>query len=152
MPQALGKCPEIAYNCRAWPWLLPLDRREFEIAVLAMQEHSPAPCAAIVLVDDCGIASLNKRYLGCDGPTNILTFPDEEFGGALFLSLDACAREARIFGQDRRAYFLRLLAHGFGHLPGFEHGPEHAAIESECLEAAGRALSGINGGSLDERG
>ncbi|NLV97803.1 MAG: rRNA maturation RNase YbeY [Desulfovibrionales bacterium] len=78
------------------------------------------------LVSDKVMAALNQAITGCLGPTNILSFPGEESGwlGDLVLSVDTLARETFLYNQDLHQYTIRLLAHGFLHLLGHDHGPE----------------------------
>ncbi|WP_338667277.1 rRNA maturation RNase YbeY [Pseudodesulfovibrio methanolicus] len=116
------------------------------------------------LVDDREIARLNREFLGCTGPTNILSFPahdsedpgkdgsgevgepgDQTFLGELALSVDALARETDLYGQAPLEHLARLLAHGLLHLAGFDHGEvmfdmTDAAVDrvlDEYAEAAG---------------
>jgi probable rRNA maturation factor len=114
------------------------------------------------LVDDREIARLNREFLGCTGPTNILSFPawnaDEAedcdgpsdgeddaggtFLGELALSVDALARETDLYGQAPLEHLARLLAHGLLHLAGFDHGEvmfdmTDAAVDRVLLEYAG---------------
>lgn len=58
--------------------------------------------------------------------------------GSLALSVDALARESFLYGQPPASYCVRLLAHGFAHLLGFEHG---AAMEELCQRLEQAALS-----------
>jgi probable rRNA maturation factor len=81
---------------------------------------------SLTLLDDAAMAVMNLRYLGGDGPTNILSFPEadpEATGclGALYLSVDTLAREAFLYGQDPAEHQARLLAHGILHLAGYDH-------------------------------
>ncbi len=100
------------------------------------------------LVDDGEIARLNKEFLGCTGPTNVLSFPaenesDEESSlGSLALSVDALSREADLYGQPPVAHLARLLTHGILHLAGYDHGDEmydltDAAVDRVLLEFQG---------------
>ena len=77
------------------------------------------------LVDDREMTELNGSFMGCLGPTNILSFPGGEgdWLGDLVLSVDTLARETRLYNQDPREYTVRLLAHGLLHLMGHDHGP-----------------------------
>lgn len=116
------------------------------------------------LVNDAGIAKLNADYLGCTGPTNVLSFPFEEadeagegedgedaderfeeddaeegpYLGEIALSVDTLAREAFLYGQPPREHLVRLLAHAALHLAGFDHGP----VMDEMTEAALDRLAG----------
>lgn len=87
----------------------------------------------IRITDDAEIATLNQRFLGCTGPTNVLSFPvqDEDhdihgFLGSIILSADTLLRECRLYGQREYEHLLRLLTHAILHLTGMEHG---AAME-----------------------
>ena len=99
------------------------------------QYGSDAGKTRIFLVDDGQIAILNKRFLNCNGPTNVLSFPAK--GGdeaVLFISMDSLRRESLLYGQNAREYFIRLLAHGLCHLAGLDHGPEMDDLQAR-LEA-----------------
>jgi len=78
------------------------------------------------IVDDREMADLNAKYMGCLGPTNVLSFPGGEgdWLGDLVLSAETLAREAWLYNQDVHEYTVRLLAHGLLHLMGHDHGPE----------------------------
>ena len=110
----------------------------------AMLDAAGAPEAVVelALLDDAAIRALHESALGCDGPTNILSFPapEEEPGaaGSLALSVDTLRREAFLYGQGLEEHAVRLLAHGLAHLLGHDHGPAMDALTDE-LEKAGRA-------------
>ena len=110
----------------------------------------------LTLVDDRDIAAVNEAFLGCTGPTNILSFPAaaDEDGvavpgeesadlGELVLSVETLARETVLYGQEPVEHLARLLAHGILHLTGQDHGEEmfdltDAAVDRVALETAGR--------------
>ena len=112
---------------------------------------------SLKLVDDREIARLNQAFLGCVGPTNILSFPadsgdddpdlpdleDDVFLGELALSVDALGRETDLYGQGPVEHLTRLLAHGLLHLAGFDHSDAmyaltDSAVDMVALEQAGR--------------
>ena len=104
----------------------------------------------IMLVDDAEMASLNKEFLGLQGPTNVLSFPFEGDGeglpeqdgpalGSIALSLETLDREALLYGQDPAGHFYRLASHAVLHLAGFPHGPEMDALTLEAVDAATRS-------------
>jgi len=121
----------------------PLSRRELTDLVarlLAALDLSRA-CLSLTLIDDRGITLLNRQYLGCEGPTNILSFPEADPGrpevlGELFLSTETLAREAFLYGQEPARHLARLLAHGILHLSGHDHGPEMDALTDLAVAAA----------------
>ena len=130
----------------------PLARRE----IIALMETLLATLGlsaahlSLTLVDDAGIAELNARHLGCQGPTNILSFPEAAPArpdeprelreprelGALFLSVETLAREAFLYGQDPCLHLARLLTHGILHLAGHDHGPEMDALTDMAVDVA----------------
>ena len=96
----------------------------------------------LIVAGDGDIAEVNARNLGCSGPTNILSFPGDGASlGTLFLSADTMEREAVLYGQDVEEHAVRLLAHGMGHIMGFDHSPEMddfcAYLEGACLPEGG---------------
>ncbi|NDV19352.1 rRNA maturation RNase YbeY [Pseudodesulfovibrio sp. JC047] len=114
----------------------PLSKRELRevcamlLDVLGLEGRT----FSLTLVDDREIAGVNATFLGCTGPTNILSFPDsdgeammsgmddEDSLGELMLSVDTLARETFLYGQQPLEHLARLLAHGLLHLAGFDHG------------------------------
>ena len=115
---------EVAGLCRAILEALDLDGRDFDLR----------------LVGDGEIATLNEAFLGCPGPTNVLSCPAEDpqrpdYLGNLALSLDTATREAFLYGQDPLRHMTRLLAHGFLHLAGLDHGPVMDALTDTAVEA-----------------
>lgn len=121
----------------------PLSRRELKVIGDAILEaigligHQ----VTLKLVDDAGIARLNSEFLGCTGPTNILSFPAESeegqpdgYLGELALSVDTLAREADLYGQPPLEHLARLVAHGTLHLAGYEHGDEMYDLTDTAIE------------------
>lgn len=101
----------------------------------------------LLVVKDNDMIFYNQEQMRVYGPTNILSFPDDDgnavFGsskiygtkqsaikkhrselGTLILSIDTLLREAYIYGQNPHTHAVRLLAHGLAHLLGYEHGAE----------------------------
>jgi probable rRNA maturation factor len=135
-------------------WLLPVSRMELRVCVEAI-------CAAIGhegasldlnLVDDAEIAELNSSFLGCDGPTNILSFPSADAEsvkemqkgwhmGWLALSLDTTVREAFLYQQDVTEHAIRLISHGVLHLAGYDHGEEMFDLTDKAAAGALSALA-----------
>ncbi|WP_035064928.1 rRNA maturation RNase YbeY [Nitratidesulfovibrio termitidis] len=60
--------------------------------------------------------------------------------GWLVLSLDTWRRECQLYGQEPVEHALRLLAHGLGHLAGYDHGPEMDAF-TDAAQDAGLAVA-----------
>lgn len=140
---------------REWlSWLNAMMTAAAEAAMLPGQGFGPrggddtagrAPeelSVQLIVGSDGDIAEVNARNLGCSGPTNILSFPGDGASlGTLFLSADTLEREAVLYGQDAESHAIRLLAHGMGHIAGFDHGPEMedfcTYLEESCRPGAG---------------
>ncbi len=136
-------------------WKLPLSRTELTDALHAICTAAGHPDASLELnlVDDAEVAELNASFLGCHGPTNILSFPSGEADGQpqgtgpglqlgwLALSLDTLHREALLYGQDVTEHAMRLLAHGTLHLAGHDHGETMFGLQEKAAESALLTLS-----------
>ena len=110
---------------------------------------------SIVIVDDAEIARLNQRYFRREGPTNVISFPQEEgkagrlqtaLLGDVVISADTAARHARAAGIRTEDEILFLLVHGVLHLVGYDHeGP--AAERREMEKKEKEVFKGLMGGS-----
>ena len=128
---------------------LGLTPTDFEIAVLAC--------------DDSRIAELNAEFREKGGPTNVLSWPDQDlanpgkaptlpdvtngpFGqslGDIAISFDTCAREAQEARKPFEAHVTHLIVHGCLHLLGYDHVLDTDAARMEGLETTILAKLGI---------
>lgn len=152
MPVTITRDPRVAFA-------LPLAPTELRAALLAMLGAcgSPDLPVELSLVDDTRIAAHNSRFLGCPGPTNILSFPapepvdntagesGETPAAALMLSVTTLHRECLLYGQPPAEHALRLLAHGVVHLLGHDHGEEMERLCRHAEEAGEAALAAYAG-------
>lgn len=120
-----------------------LSRPELSALVAMILETIERPEASLTikLVDDREIARLNREFLGCTGPTNVLSFPAEDGGepddlGELALSVDTLVRETDLYGQTPVAHLTRLLTHGILHLAGLDHGDEMYDLTDHAVDRA----------------
>jgi len=120
-------------------------RRRTRIILDALK--SPEGEISILLVDDLQIAAMNRRFLGREGPTNVIAFPMQEgrFSGLspnllgdVVISVDTAHREARAAGLALDERVTQLLVHGMLHLCGYDH--ERDAAEARRMAAKSRAL------------
>ena len=128
-PDLPASRPEVAALCDALLDALDLSGREFDLTVTGDRE----------------IAALNGEFMGLPGPTNILSFPAEDpsrpdYLGEMALSLDAVSREAFLHGQPPGLHMARLLAHGFLHLAGLDHGPLMESLTETAAETVADRL------------
>ena len=116
----------------------PLSRPELEMIFAGLAEVFGLAESSVGLriVDDQAMALAHTQFMGCVGPTNILSFPavENEHLGDMILSADTLRREAFLYNQDAFSYTVRLLAHGFLHLLGYDHGPEMDAATDQAVE------------------
>lgn len=105
---------------------------------------------SILFTDDKRIAELNKRYLGREGPTNVLAFPMKEVPtsefespmlGDVVISVGAALRESEEFEEDLEHTIDRLLIHGLLHLLGYDH--EKSDSETERMENEEKRLISV---------
>jgi len=140
----------------------PLSRRELEELsdILLESLGLEGWTFSLTLVDDREIAMVNAEFLGCTGPTNILSFPDagEEdvelvvadedgsFLGELVLSVDTLVRETDLYGQQPLEHLVRLLAHGLLHLAGFDHSDEMFDLTDGAVDRVLLEYGDMDGG------
>ena len=148
-----GKRPQAAvrifYRYAAAAWILPLDRRQQRAALAAMlaaaeQANVPVvpPAVELHLVDDAAMSAANRRSMGCQGPTNVLSFPGgSDSPGTLLFSLDTLRRECLLYGQEPGEHALRLLAHGMAHLCGLDHSAQMDAVSDYFMVVAAEAVA-----------
>lgn len=142
-----GPAVQIFTHYAAHAWQLPLCRRDLLLALEAMlhaqaQAGAQAPSSVeLHLLDDRCMSAANRKFMSCQGPTNVLSFPcGKAAAGILLLSLDTLVRECLLYGQHPVRHALRLLAHGMGHLAGLDHGQAMDALCARCLAAAEKRL------------
>jgi probable rRNA maturation factor len=75
---------------------------------------------SLSFVDEAEIAELHQRYMGEEGPTDVLSFPLDEDG--LLGDVVVCPAVAARANLDAPEAELRLLVvHGVLHLLGYDH-------------------------------
>jgi probable rRNA maturation factor len=120
--------------------------------VRAVLRQAPLNSATIsvAVVDDRTIHELNRRYLGHDWPTDVLSFlleeRDDHLEGEVIISADTAAATAAEVGWSPAAEQLLYVIHGTLHLIGFEDktpvdADRMRAAEAEFLKQFGFTLS-----------
>jgi probable rRNA maturation factor len=102
---------------------------------------------SIVIVDNATIREINRRNLGHDWPTDVITFPLSEPGAEvleaeLILSAEMAEETAREVGAEPGDELALYLVHGLLHLCGFDDRAEADASamrrrEDEVLRREG---------------
>ncbi|MGD0205772.1 MAG: rRNA maturation RNase YbeY [Dehalococcoidia bacterium] len=132
------------------PWL-----RRIACHVLLAEGAGPTELG-VVITDDATVHELNRRFLGIDEPTDVLSFglggragrpfalPPGEVAslGEVIISYPAAVRQAEDQGHSVQAELAHLLVHGILHLLGYDHqGPEDERIMRQKAE---EILAGLN--------
>ena len=124
------------------------DIRSWILAALAGRRSSPTEIS-LRLVDIPEMTTLNERYRGKSGPTNVLSFPSDlppELGLPLLGDIVICApvvhEEAHTQGKAPAAHWAHMAVHGTLHLLGYDHIKEDEAQAMEALETD--ILSNLN--------
>ena len=120
-----------------------------ELVCGAVLEEEGCPYEAqvnLVLTDNEGIRELNRECRGIDRETDVLSFPNVDFGeegvfdidedseadyfdpetgelvlGDIMISLDKVYEQAEEYGHSVRREFAFLVAHSMLHLCGYDH-------------------------------
>lgn len=107
----------------------------------------PGAELSILFCDDDFIRTLNRRWRGCDAPTNVLSFPPPPGAagslGDIAIAYGTTAREAQTAGKRLKDHVFHLLVHGLLHLLGYDHQNDAEAAEMERLEGVILAALGI---------
>ncbi len=97
----------------------------------------------ILFTDDLAIAKLNKDWRGKASPTNVLSFPVDDFPvpageakplGDIVLAYGVVSREAAEQGKTLPQHAIHLMIHGALHLLGHDHEADADAQAMEALE------------------
>lgn len=80
----------------------------------------------VVLTDDAALRELNRRFLGIDENTDVLSFnlgssDSERIEGDIYISLDRAKAQADDNGIESAREVVNLAVHGFLHLCGYDH-------------------------------
>jgi probable rRNA maturation factor len=153
---------DISAPCVDWRAALPdataLSHRAANAALAAAAPDLTGGELAIVLADDAMLRRLNKEWRGKDSPTNVLSFPAQDFSAALpvapasgaplplgdiVLAFGTVRREAEEQGKGLGDHLSHLVVHGVLHLLGFDHEAEAEAERMEALERVVLAGLGI---------
>lgn len=140
---------ELIIHDRHWLDLVGADQRAAMIAAIsASLEAAACPWAemSILLADDARLAHLNETHRGKPGPTNVLSFPDDDADGPIgdiAIAYETVIAEAQDQGKAAADHLLHLVVHGVLHLLGHDHHDDDEAETMEQLEISILAGLGI---------
>ncbi len=93
---------------------------------------------SILLTNDQHIQQLNHKYRNKNKPTNVLSFPYEDFAdgtiGDVILSLETIIAESKDANISVQEHIAHMTIHGILHLLGYDHQEESEALVMEDLE------------------
>lgn len=108
--------------------------RRLAVHVLRAEGVAPPAEVGLVVADDETLRDLNRRYLGLDEPTDVLSFGHDPSPkpfvtppdgvrrlGEVILSYPTAERQAREAGHSVQKEAAHLVAHGLLHLLGYDH-------------------------------
>jgi len=79
---------------------------------------------SVLLVSDDEIQEVNKKYLGHDYATDVVTFPLHEttdpIEGEIYVSLQTTERNSNLYGNTHPNEIIRVVIHGILHLTGYD--------------------------------
>ncbi len=83
---------------------------------------------SVFFTDDKEMRKMNKKYMGRDYPTDVLSFEIKEkqedgsfYLGDIVVNKDQAKRQAGEYGNDFEKEISELVAHGVLHLLGVHH-------------------------------
>ncbi len=108
-------------------WILRVSRAALEHAQGENEVET-----TIVLTGDETLKSLNAQHLGMDAPTDVLSFPADEFDpdqqmpyiGDVIISVPRAKEQAEAAGHPLENEISLLIVHGILHLLGYDHDSE----------------------------
>lgn len=113
---------------------------ERAVVLTLREEGQEEATVSLTLLDDDGIAALNRRYLDRTGPTDVLAFALHGDGepplGDVYVGVDQAVRQADELGVPHAHELARLAIHGTLHVLGHDHpeGPEREASPMWALQ------------------
>jgi len=114
------------------PFEASIEPELLEKAALAVLQHQAYDLAAelsVVIDSDEKLRQLNRDFLGIDAPTDVLSFPSEEFDpdeqaeyiGDVVISYARALTQAQTAGHPVLNEIQLLVVHGVLHLLGHDH-------------------------------
>ena len=119
------------------------------LATLRHQSHDLAAELSVVIDSDEKLRQLNREFLGIDAPTDVLSFPSEEFDpdeqadyiGDIIISYPRALTQAQSAGHPVEYEIQLLVVHGVLHLLGHDHA--EPAGKTQMWQAQAEILSSL---------
>lgn len=103
--------------------VLSTKELDYIFSTIAKGEKKKITTVSVTLMTPLMIAKINKQYRGKNKATDILSFPDGEYGqaGDLLLCPSYIKTKAQEYGHSLRQHYTLLCIHGMLHLLGYDH-------------------------------
>jgi probable rRNA maturation factor len=109
----------------------------------ALAQEAAAGDLTVVLSDDAQLRELNRKYLGIDASTDVLSFPagetdpatGESYLGDVVISVPQADLQARTAGHSLETEIQLLVVHGVLHLLGHDHAEPEARARMWTAQA-----------------
>jgi len=92
----------------------------------------------LILCDNLEIRELNKEHRGIDAPTDVLSFPLEEFPhaplGTIIISIDYAKEISSKLGHSVEEEIALLFIHGLLHLSGMDHESDNGQMRQREID------------------
>jgi probable rRNA maturation factor len=125
----------------SWIALVTLQKRVVGLTELALDRfvararHASGVSGTVhvLVTSSAELRALNRRFLGKDQATDVLSFPalpglKARYAGDIAISAEIAAANARVLGHSA-AQEIRILAlHGILHLRGYDHEHDHGQM------------------------
>lgn len=92
---------------------------------------------SVIFCSDPYLLEINRKYLGHDYYTDIITFDYSEgdtISGDLFISVDTVRSNAEYFSADFKDELDRVIVHGVLHLIGYDDHTDEQSAEMRARE------------------
>jgi probable rRNA maturation factor len=145
----------------AGPYTIDVDTAAVEAfagAVLVGEGVDPKARLTITFISADDIAELNQRFMGVEGPTDVLSFPIEDASpgkppvavedgpaldlGDIFICPEVVATHADEYGVTMDDELYLMVCHGVLHILGWDHQTDGEAHAMESREATHLATIG----------
>jgi probable rRNA maturation factor len=97
-----------------------LDIKELEIIVDYLTNND----IELLLTNNSEIQTINQEYRNIDKPTDVLSFPYDQFSpflGSIVISIDKAKEESQKLGHTILEEIKLLFIHGLLHVMGYDH-------------------------------
>lgn len=134
---------------RVGSWGIPLKLLENAALAVFRKEGISDGELSLTLLDDDGIRTLNRDYLGRDRPTDVIAFslhePGEPVVGDVYVGYEQAARQAEAEGVELEEELARLAIHGTLHVLGHDHPLDEDRWASPMFRLQEEILAGVLG-------